>query len=157
MRIYVDMDDVMCQFSAARREALRNEPHIEYPQSVPGFFLGLKPISGAVETVNRLRADFDVYVLTAPSTRNPHCYTEKRLWIENQFDYPFTKRLIISPNKALLKGNFLIDDHTEGTGQEDFDGTVIHFGSDAFPDWSAVHGFFRGSVPKPSGTRDVIR
>ncbi len=57
---------------------------------------------------------------------------------EKHFDYEFTKRLIISPNKGLLMGDFLIDDHIEGRGQEEFPGTVIHFGSSSFPDWFAV-------------------
>ena len=134
------MDDVLCDFTKSYRAALRRDPKTKYPQSTADFFAKLPPITGAIDGVNALRnrPGFDVYVLTAPSTRNPCCYTEKRIWIENHFDYPFTKKLIISPNKGLLKGDILIDDRVDGKGQENFEGQIIHFGSKQFPDWDAV-------------------
>jgi 5'(3')-deoxyribonucleotidase len=49
-----------------------------------------------------------------------------------------TEKLIISPNKGLLKGDILIDDIVEGKGQEHFEGELIHFGSAKFPDWESV-------------------
>lgn len=137
------MDDVMCQFSKAHAEAKAINPELKYPQSIEGFFLALEPLPDAIDIVNRLRSDFDVYVLTAPSTRNPHSYTEKRLWIEKHFDYEFTKKLIISPNKALLKGDYLVDDYAEGKGQDGFEGTLVHFGTSEFPDWQTVDRYFR--------------
>ena len=98
----------------------------------------LEPIPNAIAAVNKLREIHNVFVLTAPSTRNPHCYTEKRIWIEEQFDYAFTKKLIISPDKGLLKGDYLIDDHADGKGQNRFEGMLIQFGSEAFADWETV-------------------
>lgn len=138
--IYVDMDDVLCDYTGAHQAYRHTHPHIPFPQSIPGFFEGLQPIAGAIESVNRLRASeqFEVYVLTAPSTRNPLSYTEKRLWIERHFDYEFTTQLIICGNKGLLKGDYLIDDHVGGKGQERFAGRVLHFGSTQFPEWTSV-------------------
>jgi len=47
------------------------------------------------------------------------------------------KRLILSHNKHLNIGDYLIDDRTaNGAGQ--FRGEHIHFGSEKFPDWKAV-------------------
>ena len=138
MIIYIDMDDVMCDFSEAHKKALDHNPGVKYPQGIEGFFLKLSPIHGAIDSVELLRQNFDVYILTAPSTRNPHCYSEKRIWIEDHFGYEFTKKLIISPNKGLLRGDILIDDHIDGKGQEEFEGDLIHFGSTSFPDWSSV-------------------
>ena len=143
MRVYIDMDDVMCQFSKAYQASKENYPKLEYPQSIEGFFLALEPMTNAIDIVNGLRSDFDVYVLTAPSTRNPHSYTEKRLWIEKHFDYAFTKKLIISPNKALLVGDYLVDDYAEGKGQDKFEGTLVHFGTPDFPDWQTVDRYLR--------------
>ena len=140
MIVYIDMDDTICDFKGSVKEFIRNGGSLKFPQSKIGFFESLPPINGAIEAVNRLRASqiYDVYILTAPSTRNPHCYMEKRVWVEKYFDYEFTKKLIISPNKGLLKGDFLIDDYDRGKGQEDFEGELIHFGSSAYPDWDAV-------------------
>ena len=144
--LYIDMDDVICDFSKAHRGARLSDPDTAFPQSKPGFFLQLEPIENAIESVNELRDLFEVYVLTAPSTRNPHCYTEKRVWIENQFGYPFTKRLIINPNKGLMIGEFLIDDRVKGNGQDLFRGELIQFGSQRYPDWSTVMEYLKSCV-----------
>ena len=50
-------------------------------------------------------------------------------------------RLIISPNKSLLKGDYLIDDNVEGKGQEGFEGKLIQYGSTSYPSWSSVLKF----------------
>ncbi|WDI42179.1 5' nucleotidase, NT5C type [Bremerella sp. P1] len=137
------MDDVLCAYTPAHSRALDDQPGVQFPQSVPGFFRSLAPIDGAIASLNELRDLFDVYVLTAPSTRNPHSYSEKRIWIEEHFDYPFTKKLILCPNKGLLKGDYLVDDHVTGKGQDAFEGTLIEFGSNDFPDWHAVLTFLK--------------
>ncbi len=138
--LYIDMDDVLAAFRVGFYLHLHKYPNILFPQGEVGFFENLEPITGAIDAVNQLRKNniFDVYILTAPSIRNPHSYTEKRLWVEKYFDYDFTDKLIICSNKALLKGDFLIDDNVNGKGQENFDGTFIHFGSTVFPDWDSV-------------------
>lgn len=136
--VFVDMDDVLCDFSGAHRRMRDLKPDVAYPQSIAGFFETLAPISDAVNSVNELRKYYRVFVLSAPSTRNPLSYTEKRLWIESQFGYEFTKKLILSPDKSLLKGDFLIDDRSSGNGQESFAGELIHFGSQQFSDWQKV-------------------
>ena len=137
-RIYVDMDDVLADFMKAFNESKVFNPELKFPQSQLGFFEKLEPIEDAIESVNKLREDYDVYVLTAPSNRNPHCYTEKRLWIEKHFDYDFTEKLIISSNKSLLIGDYLIDDYSEGKGQENFQGELIQFATEKYPNWQSV-------------------
>lgn len=138
MRIYIDMDRVMFDYDTGYGLMAARHPHVRFVQSLPGFFAGLDPLPGAVAAVNTLRHLADVWVLTAPSVRNPLSYTEKRLSIEAHFDLDFAHRLIISPDKSLLKGDVLIDDFTEGKGQDRFEGELIHFGSATYPDWSAV-------------------
>jgi len=72
MIVYVDMDDVLADFSRAYHNYRRTHPHIAFPQSIPGFFEGLQPIEGAIDSVNRLRGSgtFEVYDL-APVSRTP--------------------------------------------------------------------------------------
>ena len=65
-------------------------------------------------------------------------YTEKRVWVEQQLGMEMVERLIISPNKSLLKGDYLIDDNIIGKGQEDFAGQVFQYGSAEFPNWTVV-------------------
>ena len=71
------------------------------------------------------------------------CYTEKRVWVEEHLGMDFVQRLIISPNKGLNRGDYLIDDHDTGRGQEGFQGKFIHFGQEEFPDWKTVMKFFK--------------
>lgn len=140
------MDDTLCDYSAEWNIKKRANPSIEYPQSVPGFFENLAPIPNAIESVKQLinSDQFDCYILTAPSYKNPLCYTEKRLWIEKHFGLEFCKKLIISTNKGLHKGDYLIDDWGHGKGQENFEGQLVKFGSDEYPNWDIVINFLLG-------------
>lgn len=145
--VYIDMDDVLCDFTGAFNEALLRTPEIRYPQSQYGFYSNLTPIVGAIESVSELikSEQFDPYILTAPSIYNPLCYTEKRLWVEKHFGIEFVNKLIISPNKALLKGSYLIDDRLQGSGQNDFEGELILFGSETFPEWEGIMAYLRST------------
>ena len=140
MIVYIDMDDVLCDYTTAFNKALEETPDIAFPQSQYGFYANLAPITGAIESVQKLinSEKFDPYILTAPSTRNPFSYTEKRVWIEKYLGIEFTEKLIISPNKGLLKGDILIDDLISGRGQESFEGNIMQFGSADYPDWKTV-------------------
>ena len=138
--VYIDMDDTVCDFTGAFSKALKMNAAVRYPQSQYRFFANLKPIEGAIETVKSLidSDEYDPYILSAPSTRNPISYAEKREWIELHFGYDYCKKLILCGHKGLLKGDLLIDDHIEGKGQEFFTGELIEFGSSAYPNWAAV-------------------
>ena len=129
------MDHVLCDFDLSYNK-LKNE-YVPHPQTAYGFFTNLKPMSGAIETYNWLSEHFDVWILTRPSYQNPLCYTEKRVWVENHFGLEMCKKLIICPDKSLLKGDFLIDDNSH-----DFEGTEIKFGTDEYPNWEAVKNYF---------------
>lgn len=138
MRIYVDMDDTMCDFSGVMKGYRSLHPEVEFPQSTFKFFSCLPPIEGAIDAVNELRKQHDVWVLTAPSVKNPRSYMEKRLWIEKHFDIEFCEKLIICGNKGLLKGDILIDDRKKGRGQEDFEGILMQFGKGEYKTWEQV-------------------
>jgi len=143
MIVYVDMDDVLCDFTTKSKIERELDPEIIYPQSQYGFFSSLSPLSGAIDAVKALLNSnkYDPYILTAPSVLNPLCYTEKRVWVEKHLGMEMVKRLVISPNKSLLKGDFLIDDHSTGCFQNKFEGELIHFGTSKFPDWKTVRNY----------------
>ncbi|MDO6525183.1 hypothetical protein Q4519_05750 [Motilimonas sp. 1_MG-2023] len=145
MIVYIDMDDVLCDFSRAFQRAIAHTPQIQFPQSQYGFYTALEPIEGAIEAVNALieSSSYTPYILTAPSVRNPLCYTEKRVWVERYFGLDFAEKLIICSNKGLLKGDYLIDDKSKGRGQEGFTGELIQFGQAPFQDWQEVRKYLR--------------
>jgi 5'(3')-deoxyribonucleotidase len=138
--VYVDMDDTLCDFKGAFHSYRQTYPDIQFPQSVPNFFRELLPLTDAVETFQWMSSQpqFEVFILTAPSVKNPLCYTEKRLWIEAYLGFDATRRLVIFGHKHLHKGHFLIDDQVTGRGQDRFEGTLIQFGSVEFPNWRSV-------------------
>jgi len=72
------------------------------------------------------------------------------LWVEDHLGFEWVKRLIISPDKFLLNGDVLIDDHVEGRGQENFKGKLVHFGSPRFQNWAHVIDVVIQVKPKPS-------
>ena len=60
---------------------------------------------------------------------------------EGHLDDVLHKRIILSHQKDLLKGDFLIDDRPKH-GAATFEGKWIPFGSEEFPDWEAVLKYF---------------
>ena len=140
MIIHIDMDGVISDFQSAKKAALKAHPSILEPHLEYGFYMSLAPIKDAISSVQYLieETPHDIYILTAPAVRNPASYIEKRLWIEKYFNTELARKLIISPNKGLLKGDILIDDHQTGWGQQHFEGQLYHFGGADYPDWSSI-------------------
>ena len=134
IRIYVDMDNVLCDYQKAWDESMKRQPQIIYPQSQYGFFRNLEPIDGGKS----------IFKLLMKSIQNPMCYTEKREWVETHLGYEAAERLILSPDKSLLIGDYLIDDIEAGRAKQDqFNGVQIVFGNDKFPDWLSVLEYFK--------------
>lgn len=146
--IYIDMDHVLCDYRKGYLKHQKLYPELEYPQSQPGLYINLDPITGAIETYQWLdeHPETAVFILTAPSISNPHCYSEKREWVEKHLGMRAVRNLIISPHKHLNRGNYLIDDMPSGKGQEYFEGQLLLFGSPDFPDWDSVKHYFENKL-----------
>ena len=132
--VYVDMDDVLCKYAEGHAAMASKEPTVQWPQSIPGFYKNLEEVDWAIWGINTLAMHFDVWILTRPSYMNPLCYTEKRQWIETYLGLNWCKKLILCPDKSLLKGDYLIDDQP----WPKFEGKQFLFGSNEFPDWESI-------------------
>jgi len=139
--LHIDLDGVIADFiSAMHSHSLRKTPpYDEHPDTIPHIFSNLKPIEGAITSVQQLlnSEKYEVYFLSTAPWNNPSAWTDKRLWLENQFGESINRRLILTHRKDLIKGDILIDDRPNN-GAKDFDGKWIQFGSEEFPDWNAV-------------------
>lgn len=137
--VYIDMDNVLVDFKSGLTHV---EPYLleRYKSDldeIPGLFSYMTPMPGAIEAVHKLAEKYDLYILSTAPWDNPLAWTEKRVWVGRYLDDLFHKRLIISHCKHLCVGDYLIDDREQnGAGQ--FNGELIRFGSDRFPDWSSV-------------------
>lgn len=144
--LFIDMDGVLVDFYGAVKKRYpefdnygrtRQREITSALSAEPGFFTNLQPIPGAVEAFKQLSEVFEVYILSTPDWHGVNSWTEKRIWVEKHLETAAFKKLILSHNKGLFCGRALIDDRTRN-GVENFKGEHIHFGTEAFPDWSAV-------------------
>lgn len=104
---------------------------------IPNYFSLLDPMPGAIEAYHRLREKFDVYILSSASWNNPTASADKLLWVKHHLGDSVRKRLILSHNKHLNLGDYLIDDRT-ANGAGEFPGEHIHFGTEQYPNWESV-------------------
>ena len=130
--LFIDMDGVLANYELAIRSGFKANDI--------GFYKNLHLIEGAKSAMRRLREKYDVYVLSTPAWSKIHSWNEKREWMEIHFP-ELKKRLILSHNKSLFTGRALIDDNPQWNGAHNFNGEIIHFRSEKFPDWNTVTNY----------------
>lgn len=138
--LYFDMDGVLADFHRAIREKVTPELAVQYGtdiDQIPGIFKDLHPIKGAIFAFQELSRSYDCYILSTAPWGNPEAWMEKRLWVEKHLGAMAHKRLILSHNKHLNRGDYLIDDRL-ANGADRFEGEHILFGGDQFPNWYEV-------------------
>jgi len=143
MRILVDMDGVVANFEKGVLDTYRNrhpdksfvpleqrtsfyvkeqypnelQPLVEEIYLAKGFYLNLPPIEGSLEALSELASRGDeIYICTSPLLSNPFCVQEKYDWVINHLGKDWTKRMIVSKDKTIVSGDFLIDDKPDVKG-----------------------------------------
>lgn len=83
----------------------------------PELYRELDPIPGAVEAILEMDAEgFDVFICSTPTWTNPGCVQGKLDDVERLLGAEWTKKLILTHDKTLVRGDILIDDKPEITG-----------------------------------------
>ena len=136
--VYIDMDGVIVDFESGIR-ALSPEERDCYKNryaQCPSIFSKMKPIEGALDAVAKLHEKYDVFILSSPSWGNASAWTDKYNWIVTHLPF-LERRLILSSQKHLNRGHYLIDDRL-ANGVDRFEGVHIHFGTSDYPNWEKV-------------------
>jgi len=146
MIIDVDMDSVTADFEAGFLKKLREKypdlPFIPLEQrttfklreqyvpqfgeyfrkiikeieTAPGFFLSLPPVPGSIEAVLQIAQKHEVFICSSPLKEPKNPAPEKYEWVAMHFGESWVKRVILTYDKSLIKGDILIDDKPEVTG-----------------------------------------
>ena len=146
--LFIDMDNVLVNFDSGIRRLtkLEYEKYVGRLDEVPGIFARMEPNEGAVEAFTILCNYYDVYILSTAPWENPTAWADKVIWVKEYLGNTAHKRLILSHNKHLCKGDIIIDDRTKN-GVDKFEGEHIHFGVDPrFPDWASVLKYLTSGV-----------
>lgn len=156
--LYCDLDGVLVDLEAyvLRHDhygldqvpiSKRNEGFSQqFENSIKAFssnaFLDADPMIGSTLAFPWLCKHFDVYLLSTPMWDHPQSYVDKRHWVEHHLGEDAKKRLILTHNKGLMKGDYLIDDRIKH-GVEDFEGEHIHFGQPGLETWFEVMNYLK--------------
>jgi len=151
--IYVDMDNVIVDFPSAfphideqTKEEFKNDM-----DEIDGIFALMQPLPFAIPSVHFLARHFELFVLSTAPWENPSAWKDKLLWIKKHLPKVCYKRLILSHNKHLNQGHYLIDDRLKN-GVDRFRGEHIHFGQEGVADWQETIHYIcqEESLPFPS-------
>jgi 5'-nucleotidase len=75
-----------------------------------GFFRTVPVMPGAVEALQRLMLNFDVYIVSA-AMEFPLSLYEKYEWLQEHFPFISWKNIVFCGYKGLIHTDYLIDDH----------------------------------------------
>jgi 5'-nucleotidase len=85
----------------------------------PSFFRDMMPMVGAKEALFEMeQMGLEVFICTSPLTTYKNCVLEKFEWVENHLGADWVNRIILTKDKTLVKGDYLIDDKPAITGVE---------------------------------------
>lgn len=145
--LYIDMDNVLVDFPSgiAKLDESKQQEYSGKLDEVPGIFSLMNPMPNAIAAFKELANLYDTYILSTAPWENPSAWSDKLILVKKHIGESAYKRLILSHNKNLNNGAYLVDDRTKN-GAKEFTGEHIHFGTESFPDWKAVLTYLRRNV-----------
>lgn len=124
--LHIDMDGVLANFLGSTEIPDHEKEDRNHPAMYkPGFFENLPVNEGAIEAVEALMLSgkYEIWICTKPVYNSSHCYKEKAQWVMKHFP-ALAKRIIMTQDKSLIRGHWLIDDDINNMG---FEGTFMLF------------------------------
>ncbi|EHQ29268.1 5' nucleotidase, NT5C type [Mucilaginibacter paludis] len=130
--IAIDMDNVIADIEEQaiiwyerdfgvriKREAMHGIPEADaFPNKqavynyvhAPGFFRTAPVVPGAVEALQKLMINFEVYIVSA-AMEFPLSLYEKREWLSEHFSFISWRNIVFCGDKSVIDTDYLIDDH----------------------------------------------
>ena len=148
--VIIDMDDTIVDFMGSKKlKYVGYEPmHIDHEAMYnKGFFYNLKPINGALDAVRELlKLEYlDIYIGSVPLASSHYCYSEKAKWIKKHIP-ELSNKIILTQNKILLKGDYLIDDSIKWKNDWEAENRVfIHYNprKSSITQWEQIVSHFK--------------
>lgn len=75
-----------------------------------GFFRHAPMIAGAAEAIEKLRADYDIFIVSA-AMEFPNSLLEKHDWIMEHLPFITWKNIVLCGDKSVIGTDYMIDDH----------------------------------------------
>jgi 5'(3')-deoxyribonucleotidase len=141
------MDGVLANFDSAISRQ-RGEPYVKVDDPpemfVKGFFRNLPVMPGAAEGIHALlqMPKLALYIGFKFSNKNVNSATEKLEWLYEHFP-KLARHCMLSCDKGLLRGDYLIDDDRKWEHQ--FQGKFLHFDpqSPSEQNWQKIVEYFK--------------
>lgn len=121
------------QWNLLEGRTAREQDAIRKIMAAPYFYRDLDLIEGAKESLEAaLAAGHDVRIVSTPDPTNPTCASDKLAWVAECLGPEWVKRLILTADKTLIRGDILIDDKPEITGSVEPEWIHVLFGDYAY-------------------------
>lgn len=91
--------------------------HIEALYYQKGFYYHLPPMPGALPGIKKLNAMGHQVVIVSTPLLSPWCALEKHQWVLKHLGAEWASRLVLCHDKTLIKGDVLIDDKPNISGE----------------------------------------
>jgi 5'-nucleotidase len=127
--VLIDLDATVAHFDKAVElefktvgwKFTKNRPNWEFEEdenkkmhiviSQKGFYENLEIIDGAVLAITEMiQAGLEVFFCSSPIKKYEHCVVEKYKWVEKHFGLDMAERIILTKDKTIVFGDYLIDD-----------------------------------------------
>jgi 5'(3')-deoxyribonucleotidase len=103
------MDNVIVDFTSTFPKIDKQVLEKYANDEIPGIFSLMQLMPKAIEAVEFLENHFDMYILSTAPWENLSAWSDKLLWIKKYLPKVAWKKLILSHNKNLNSGDYLID------------------------------------------------
>lgn len=116
-RYFPDLEfPLLREFSTPTNLPKEHRDAIDYVKNREGFYRHMEPIEGAFDAILSMSEYHDVWFCSTPEVENVTCASDKISWVYDFLGSDFAKRVILTHDKTLVRGDILIDDRPDITG-----------------------------------------